>query len=300
MSDNDIQHAFADVNGTRLHYARTGTGPLIVLLHGFPQGWWIFRRQLEELGRDHTAVAVDLRGFNRSAKPDSPWEYGTWLMVEDVRALVAHLGFERFTLVGHDTGGAVGYSFALHHPELLERLAILCTAHPALFDRELRDNREQIAASRYLLAVRRPEAAETLAASDFAQLEATLRSHDFFSEEDVQLHRAAWGQPRGAEGLLGWYRREGLGPREDGTPPRGNYVPEVAQLVIATPSLVLYAEHDAYVLPACFAGLEEYMPNADVRQVDGATHWLLDEHPDLVTAALRELMARSTPVRHRF
>jgi pimeloyl-ACP methyl ester carboxylesterase len=290
MSDIDLQHEYADVNGTRLHYVRAGSGPLIVFLHGFPQGWFIFRRQLEEFARDHTAVAVDLRGFNQSAKPDVPWGYGTWHLVEDVRALVEHLGFETFTLVGHDTGGAAGYSLALHHPELLERLVILSTPHPALLDRELHDNPEQIEASQYLLAVRQPAAVDILEGSDFAQLEATLRAHAFFTEEDVQTHLAAWRQPRGAAGLLGWYRREGLGPREDGTPARGNYVPEVAPLVIETPSLVLYAEHDEYVLPACFAGLEEYMPNADVRQVAGASHWLLDEHPDLVNEELRAFL----------
>jgi pimeloyl-ACP methyl ester carboxylesterase len=286
-----LEHHVADVNGTPLHYVRTGSGPLIVFLHGFPQGWFIFRHQLEELGRDHTAVAVDLRGFNLSAKPEHPRDYGTWLMAEDTKALVEHLGFETCTLVGHDTGGSVGYALALHHPQLLERLVILSTPHPALFDRELHDNPEQVEASQYLLALRQPGAAEAIAAADLAPLRTILEEHAFFGEEDVELHLDAWRQPRALEGMLAWYRYEGLGPREGGTPARGNFVPEVAPLTIETPSLVVHAEHDAYVLPACFAGLEEYMPNATVREVPGVSHWLLNEHPQLVSDCLREFLA---------
>lgn len=294
MSSDSItlEHHHADVNGTRLHYVRTGSGPLVVLLHGFPQGWFIYRSQLEELGRDHTAVAVDLRGFNLSAKPEHPRDHGTWLMAEDTKALVEHLGFETCTLVGHDTGGTVAYSFAFHHPEMLERLVILSTPHPALFDRELHENPEQIEASQYLLALRQPGAPAAIAAADLEPLRTILDEHACFGEEDVRLHLEAWRQPRVLEGMLGWYRYEGLGPREGGTPARGSFAPEVAPLTIETPSLVIHAEHDAYVLPACFAGLEEYMPNATVREVKGASHWLLNEHPQLVNDELRTFLGR--------
>src|SRR3712207_5914415 len=173
-----MHHEYADLNGTRLHYVRAGDGPLIVFLHGFPQGWFIFRRQLEAFAPDHTVVAMDLRGYGLSAKPQSVMDYGTWVSAEDTKALVEHLGFDTFTLVGHDTGGAIAYSFALHHPEMLERVVILTTPHPALFDRELHDNPEQIAASQYLLAVRRPGAAEALRADDFAVLRAILDRHE--------------------------------------------------------------------------------------------------------------------------
>jgi pimeloyl-ACP methyl ester carboxylesterase len=292
--DVALDHGYANVNGTRLHYVRAGSGPLIMFLHGFPQGWFIFRRQLQEFAYDHTVVAIDLRGFNMSSKPEHLWEYGSWLMAEDTKALAHHLGFETFTLVGHDTGGTVGYSLALHHPHVLERLVILSTAHPALFDRELHENPAQIAASQYLLALRQPAAAQALAADEYAALKAIFADLDFFTDDDLALHLQAWAQPRGVEGMLGWYRREGLGPRENGTPARGNFVPEVAPLTIETPSLVVYAEHDAYVLPACFAGLDEYMSQLTLREVRGASHWLLNEHPDLINDFVREFVATTS------
>jgi pimeloyl-ACP methyl ester carboxylesterase len=96
--------------------------------------------------------------------------------------------------------------------------------------------------------------------------------------------------------MLGWYRREGLGPAEDGTPARGNFVPEVSPLVIHTPSLVVYAECDAFILPGCFDGLEDSMPNLTLREVRGASHWLLDEHPALINRWIREFVSASAPV----
>ena len=142
MTVAGVSHEYADVNGLRLHYARAGSGPLIVFLHGFPQCWYEWRHQLAEFGRDHLAVAPDLRGYNLSDKPAHLSEYGPWKAAEDVRALADHLGADRFVLVGHDWGAATGWSFALHHPERLERLVILSTAHPVLFDRALREEPE--------------------------------------------------------------------------------------------------------------------------------------------------------------
>lgn len=298
MSKNEfaLEEHYTNVNGVQLHYVRAGSGPLMVFLHGFPQGWFIFRPQLEEFARDHTVVAMDLRGFGRSEKPERLSEYGSWVLADDTKALVEQLGFDRFTLVGHDIGGGVGYSFALHYPEMLERLVPLCAAHPALFDRELHENPAQMEASQYLLALRHPSTPAALAASDFAQLrEGVFAEHEFFTEEKIALHLDGWRQPRGAEGLCGWHRREGLGPREAGTPARGNYVPEVCSLEIETPSLVIYAERDKHILPGCFAGLEEYMPNLTLRTVPGASHWLLDEHPQLINQLVRKFIEASTP-----
>src|SRR3972149_11398250 len=114
-----MEHAYADVNGVRLHYVTAGAGPLIVFVHGFPEFWYMWRRQLEEFARDHQAVAPDMRGYNLSAKPADPAQYEVRHLVEDLRALADHLGPRRFVLVGHDWGGAVAWAFALAHPDRL-------------------------------------------------------------------------------------------------------------------------------------------------------------------------------------
>src|SRR4029453_1421037 len=96
-----LAHEFAEVNGVRLHYATAGRGPLILFLHGFPEFWYAWRKQLGEFARDHQAAAPDMRGYNLSGKPPAVEEYRMSRLAEDVRALAAHLGHRRFTLVGH-------------------------------------------------------------------------------------------------------------------------------------------------------------------------------------------------------
>jgi epoxide hydrolase 4 len=218
----DVEHDYADLGGIRLHYAYTGQGPLMIFLHGFPQCWYMYRHQLLDFGRDHLAVAPDLRGYNLTSKPENLHAYGPWLAAEDIRALVEDLGHERFVLVGHDWGAATAWTFALHYPDLLDALVILATPHPATFDIALHNDPEQQQASQYLLALRRPDIGSLVANNDFAVLRSTL-DHPFLTKEDLNVYLESWRQPGALTGLLGWYQREGLGPQEDGTPARGNY-----------------------------------------------------------------------------
>lgn len=282
-----FESCFANVNSARIHYVIGGQGPLMLFLHGFPQCWYTMRYLLEEFCRDHTVVAPDLRGYNLSSMPENLWEYGTWPNVEDTKALVRRLGFETYTHVGHDTGGVAGYALAIHYPELLDRLIILSTPHPGAFDRELHDNPEQIAASQYMLLLRRRDSTAALVDSDMALLKGTMTA-PYFSEEDRRTYQDVWKRPGGVDGMLGWYRREGLGPREGGTPARGNSTPEVPSLVIETKSLVVYGHDDPYIRPGCFEGLEDYMPNLTLHGLENRGHWLPEECPDVIIKLIRE------------
>src|SRR5581483_11084801 len=95
-----IKHDYADVNGVRLHYATAGHGKqLIVFLHGFPEFWYEWKNQLMEFGKDYTAVAPDMRGYNLSSKPAEVDQYQVKYLIEDVRALAAKLGHKKFILV---------------------------------------------------------------------------------------------------------------------------------------------------------------------------------------------------------
>src|SRR5882762_3023319 len=192
-----MDHAYADVNGIRLHYATEGRGPLIVFAHGFPEFWYAWRDQLREFGRDHQAVAPDLRGYNLSSKPADVAQYRVAHMVEDLRALADHLGRERFVLVGHDWGGVVAWAFAIAHPERLMKLVIVNAPHPAIFEREIRQNPAQQSASRYMLVFRSPEAEGILAANDHARLVEMFERElgPRFTSADRAAYREAWSQP---------------------------------------------------------------------------------------------------------
>jgi epoxide hydrolase 4 len=292
VGPEQLVHETAQLNGVELHYARAGEGPLIVFLHGFPQCWYQFRGQLQEFSRDHLAVAPDLRGYNLSSKPQDVHMYSTCTMVEDIHQLVAHLGYERFVLVGHDVGGAVAWSFALHHPELLSALVILDTPHPACFDHALHNDPEQQQASAYMLTARRPDAAAVFSADNFRMLRDSL-NEPFISKQDLERYLESWRRPGAMAAALRWFHAEGQGPPSpDGTPASANIVRHIQPLTVTVPTLVMYPTGDRWIRPASHAGLERYVPELTFVEVDGATHWLPEERPELVSAAIREHLTR--------
>lgn len=141
------EHRFAEVNAVRLHYVTRGEGRLMLFLHGFPEFWYAWKDQLREFGKDHQAVALDMRGYNLSSKPEGVEQYAMPYLAGDVKGLadqfLAGSAHKKLVLVGHDWGGAVAWILAAEHPEYLERLVIINAPHPAIFVRELRTNPEQ-------------------------------------------------------------------------------------------------------------------------------------------------------------
>ncbi|HZE05875.1 MAG TPA: alpha/beta hydrolase [Solirubrobacteraceae bacterium] len=290
-----LVHEYADVNGVRLHYVSAGDGPLIVFLHGFPTCWYQFRAQLSEFSRDYRAVAPDLRGYNLSSKPADVHAYTTCAMVEDVRQLVERLGYQRFVLVGHDVGGAVAWSFALHHPELLSGLVILDAPHPALFDHALHHDPDQQRASQYMLSARRPDAAELFAANDFEGMRAAL-DRPFIAPETLARYVESWRIPDALAGALRWFHAEGQGPpAPDGTPANGNVVRHIVPLTVTVPTLVVYATDDEWIRPAAHKGLGRYVPDLMFIEVPSGSHWITDEHPELVNRTIRGFLAHLDP-----
>src|SRR5687767_1065914 len=127
-----LQDHYADVNGMRLHYVSVGQGPLVLFLHGYPSFWYQWKDQMAEIGRDHLAVGLDMRGYNLSSRPKELDAYKMPQLVEDVRQVAEKLAGRgrKFTLVAHDWGANVAWVFAMFHPEMLERLIIINGAHP--------------------------------------------------------------------------------------------------------------------------------------------------------------------------
>ena len=112
-----VEHGYADSDGVKIHYASLGEGPLVVMIHGFPDFWYTWRDQMEVLAEDFKVVALDLRGYNRSDKPEGVDQYAMPLLAADVAAVIRHLGEESAIIVGHDWGGAIAWTFALTLPE---------------------------------------------------------------------------------------------------------------------------------------------------------------------------------------
>ena len=291
-----LKHEFADVNGVRLHYARAGQGKLILFVHGFPEFWYAWKDLLPEFGRDHLAVAPDMRGYNLSSKPADVGDYAVPHLVDDLRALAKALGHEKFILVAHDWGGGVAWSLGIHHPECLEKLVIINAPHPALFERELNRNPAQQAASQYMLLFRSPKAEATLAANNYAFLvDAALTrglKKGHFTEDDRQAYLTAWSQPGALTGSLNWYRAAGIGPPTKTDAKAHSFEPSAGPSKVTVPTLVIWGEKDQALVKENLDGLEEYVPDLTIRRIADGTHWVIHEQPALVSAHIREFLAR--------
>jgi epoxide hydrolase 4 len=291
-----LKHEFADVNGVRLHYARAGQGKLMLFVHGFPEFWYAWKDMLVEFGRDHLAVAPDMRGYNLSSKPADVADYAVPHLVEDLRALARSLGHEKFSVVAHDWGGGAAWSLAIHHPECVEKLIILNAPHPAVFERELDRNPAQQAASQYMLLFGSPKAEATLSANGYAFLVDTVLSRGLkkghFTEDDRQAYLAAWSQPGALTGSLNWYRAARIGPPTSADAKARSFEPSSGPTRVDVPTLVIWGERDRALVNENLDGLDQYVPDLTVRRIADGTHWLVHEHPALVASHIREFIAR--------
>lgn len=287
-----MKHEYAEVNGVRLHYAAAGAGKLIIFLHGFPEFWYAWKDQLAEFGRDHQAVAPDMRGYNLSSKPAEVEAYDRKLLVEDVRALAEHLGHKKFILVGHDWGGGVAWAFAIARPEHLEKLVIINAPHPGVFQRELRENPAQQKASQYMLMFRSPQAEQVLAADNYSWLARAVLDdglqQGYFTAEDRRAYLEAWSQPGALTGGLNYYRAAQVGPSTGIGGPAAAIDPKT--LVVKVPTLVVWGEKDPFLLTGNLEGLESFVPKLTVKRVPDATHWVVHEKPALVNRYIREFI----------
>lgn len=278
---------YAELNGVRLHYIEQGNGPLIVFLHGFPEFWYAWKDLLVDFGRDHHAVALDMRGYNLSARPESADAYRVPVIVEDVSALAARLGAKTFVLVGHDWGGVIAWAFSAQHPEMLEKLVIINAPHPSVFARELARKPEQQKASSYFNLFTSPQAEQVLSANNYTVMLQAFGS--VLNEQDREKYLAAWNQPGGLTGGLNYYRaaqlRSPVGA-SDGAPASAlQPIPP-----ITTPTLVIWGEKDTALLTGNLDGLDHYVKTLRIQRVPDASHWIVHEKPALVIQFIHDFL----------
>lgn len=287
---------YADVNGIRLHYVSAGHGKLIMFVHGFPEFWAQWENQLTEFSQDHLAVALDMRGYNLSEKPEDVDAYRARMLIEDLRALAGYLGHQKFILVAHDWGGAVAWSVAMRYPECLEKLVIINSPHPAVFARELLKNPEQQKASQYMLLFRSSKAERVLSENNYARLVDVLSRFGSKWEmtEEVRLkYIKAWSQPGALTGGLNYYRASPLFP-----PSSTDDVQDIEKilnlprdmLAVTVPTLVIWGEEDQALLPGNLEGLEEYVDDLTIIRIPDGTHWISHEQPARVNALIRDFL----------
>ncbi len=204
----ELREGYAEVGDVRLHYVEAGEGPLIVLLHGFPEFWYGWRLQIAPLAAaGFRVVAPDTRGYNLSSKPEGFEAYGVDLLAADIRGLIGELGAESARLVGHDWGGSIAWTMAMNHPEVVDRLAILNAAHPRRLSEGLH-HPNQLRKSWYFFFFATPGLPEDVVhARNWHFFRHFL--HDAnppYTPEEIERYVEAWSQPGAAAGMINYYR----------------------------------------------------------------------------------------------
>ncbi len=272
-------------DGVPLHCLEAGPddGPLVVLLHGFPEHAGAWRRHMVPLAEaGFRVVAPDGRGYGRSGKPDGIAPYRVSRLTADVVAVADAYGAARVRLVGHDWGGIVAWWLAARHPERVARLAILNAPHPDTRWSVPRRHPGQWLRSWYVAAFQLPALPERLlAANGFAALAHALVGTSrpgTFGPADLEGYRAAWAEPGALRGMLAWYRALVRHPPR----PAGR---------VRVPTLVLWGRRDTALLPAFAEHGAALADDVRLRWFDGASHWLHHEEPDAVAAELLAFLA---------
>ena len=268
-----------------------------MFLHGFPQFWFLWRRQLEDLGEDHAVYAPDLRGYNLSCRPAEVEAYRMRHLLADARGLVEDLGVAPLTLVGHDWGGIIAWAFALKYPEMLKRLVIIDSPPPFTWNRDLRESPKQRDAVNYMLELSKPspEPEEMLAANHFSLMDDLMRRiggrGGQLSEGERAAYHEAWAQPGALRGGLNYYRAARMGEQVAAGGVPEEYAARITSQTVSVPTLVIWGANDAVLLPSLTRGLAEWVPDLRVEIVPGAGHWVPCERPEVVNSLIREFVA---------
>lgn len=280
---DDLAHGYADVGGgIRLHYVEAGSGPLLVLLHGFPEFWYSWRRQIPALAAaGFHVVAPDMRGYNLSDKPADWRAYRLEALAGDVAGLIRHFGDEPAYLAGHDWGAAVAYGVAMYHPDVVRRLAILNVPH---FERMLAGFRtlRQLRKSWYMFFFQIPGLPEALLRRDdysFAKRSLRADSPQSFGDDDLERYVEAWSQPGALSGMIAYYRAAlRTSPRSANSRLRP----------VAAPTMVIWGQRDRHLGAELAEPSPRWVPDVRMEWIPTATHWVQHEEPERVNALLGE------------
>ncbi|MFD1787833.1 alpha/beta fold hydrolase [Sphingomonas floccifaciens] len=291
MTD-DLQHIPLRT-GVTLAVAVAGdpANPPVILLHGFPESHRTWREVIPDLARDHFMIAPDQRGFAASSKPEGVENYAPDQILGDLIALADHFGIDRFTLVGHDWGGAIAWMAALQRPDRVARLVIVNAPHPFVFQRSLFDDADQRMASQYITAFRSPGIETHVAMIGMESFfDKSFAPHVDMTKVTAQeraRYIADWSQPGALVAMLNWYRASAvIVPPPGETPERPAYL-DAPFPPITQPTLVIWGLRDTALLPVQLEGLDALVPDLTVTRVD-AGHFVPWENAPAVIAAMRD------------
>jgi epoxide hydrolase 4 len=280
-----MHHDRLFTNGISLHYVTEGEGPLMLLLHGFPEFWYSWRHQIPAFSDRYKVVALDLRGYNDSDKPEGVKAYGMSELVADIHGAIAALGYQRCILVGHDWGGAIAWSFVNTYPEQVEQLIVLNLPHPAKFMEGLKTP-QQLLRSWYMGFFQLPILPELLLQAGNCQLIATILQQTTvdkttFTEADLNAYKEAAAKPGALTAMINYYRNtfEFINQPSTWRP-------------LTIPTLMIWGEEDVALGKELTYGTEAYVKNLTLKYIPNCSHWVQQERPQQVNQYMNEFLAQ--------
>lgn len=282
------RHGFIRANGVRFHYVEAGDGPLLLLLHGFPEFWYSWRHQIPALATRFRVVAPDLRGYNETEKPQGGYDVRT--LVEDVTCLVRALGHDRCRLAGHDWGGVIAWAAAARYPEVIERLSILNAPHPTAMAIALRTSASQRKWSRYIFAFQVPALPELiLRARNFAVIDKIMSGKmvhpERLSTADLDAFKAALARPGALRATLAYYRAAFRGALRSGF--------AVHDVRISVPTQVIWGEQDFALGIELVRNLSRWVDDLELELLPTAGHWVQQDEPEITTELMLDFLGRA-------
>lgn len=278
---------FINTNGINLHYVSEGEGPLMLMLHGFPEFWYSWRHQIPEFAKDYKVVALDLRGYNDSDKPQQTSAYAMSELLKDVEGVIKGFGYESCVLVGHDWGGAIAWHFASAYPEMVEKLIALNIPHPAKFAQGLKTP-EQLFKSWYVFFFQLPIVPELLfQLNNYEAIASAFRdsavNKSAFTDTDLEAYKDAFAKDGALTAAINYYR---------------NVFSKIFQKKnwekLPVPTLTIWGENDRFLGQELTDGTEDYVEDFQICYIPNCGHWVQQEKPDLVNQYMREFLSRDS------
>lgn len=279
-----LEHQYFNTNGVRLHVALAGPdhGRLLIFLHGFPEFWYGWRRQIDFFARlGYRVLAPDQRGYNLSDKPGGIAAYGLDHLVRDIVGLIKAVGRERALIVGHDWGAVVAWWLALRHADCVEKLAVLNGPHPQVMRRHLLHDAEQRRKSWYIFFFQLPGLPEWRMQKNGWEIagRALLKTSrpGTFGEADLAEYRAAWSQPGAVTAMINWYRAA-LRQRRGGA----------GHATVKMPALIIWGGRDRFLRTELAEASLAQCKHAELLLLENASHWVQHEEAEAVNQRLQQ------------
>ncbi|PAX51550.1 alpha/beta fold hydrolase [Brunnivagina elsteri] len=280
------QHEYITSNGIKLHYVTQGEGELMLMLHGFPEFWYSWRYLIPEFAKNYKVVALDLRGYNDSEKPQQKSAYVMDEFIKDIEGVIRGLGYDKCILVAHDWGGAIAWSFAYTYPDMIEKLIVLNIPHPDKFAEGLR-TLQQMKRSWYIFFFQLPFLPELFIKSqNYKFIETAIKGmavdKNAFTQTNIDAYKDAASKPGALTAMVNYYRNI--------------FQPSVKRKwgILEVPTLMIWGENDTALGKELTYGTEAYVKNLQIQYIPNCSHWIQQEQPTLVNQYMRAFLGKNT------